>query len=69
MGRIEPLFVEGGVYESKTHGPVTYRGIDVYYGEATFMFDSHLYGRQYWLREGLKHHFKEFEDENNETDR
>lgn len=62
MSTIEPLFVEGGVYQSKSHGLVTYRGIDSYLGQVTLMFDS-KYGRTYWLPEALHHHFAEFEKE------
>ncbi len=58
-------YVIGQTYESLTHGLLTYKGIDIYYGQETLAFESGKHGMQYFLPETLPRHFKEEQDKVN----
>ncbi len=51
-------YIEGKTYESVTHGPVIFRGIDNWIWQNSLMFESAEHGMQYWLPESLHFHFK-----------
>jgi len=51
-------YIEGKTYQSTTHGLVTYRGLDSYFGQVSMMFESPKYGMKYWLPTALRHHFE-----------
>lgn len=58
LGVPTPLFIIGSVYQSATHGPVQFKGMDTYRGETSYNFWSPS-GREdhYWLPEALWRHF------------
>ena len=66
----ELKFEKEGVYESKTHGTVVYKGTDEYFGERILMFDSiDDGGRHYWKPSALHRHFDEPEQTNADLQR
>ena len=52
----ECLLVEGARFKSPTHGWVTYKGVDVYYGQMTHKFKPDEYEMAYWLPDSLNVH-------------
>lgn len=53
-----PTFTKGQIFESLTHGTVTFVGMDTYMGETTYQFRS-SYGDHYWLPRTLRTHLGE----------